>query len=141
MRTDALFYRLFQEVPACYFETIGADAQTADDYAFTSEELKQVGLRIDGVFKPKVEGKPIHFVEVYSYPSPHAYSNLFAKIFLWLEMKNPAQDWHASLFFASRKLDVADPQPYRNLIGSDQVRTGLRQRHAVVASRCSIGSS
>ncbi len=26
MKTDALFYRLFQELPACYFEAIGAGA-------------------------------------------------------------------------------------------------------------------
>ena len=57
MRTDALFYRLFQEVPECYFECIGADAKTADEYTFTSEELKQAGLRLDGVFMPKNPGR------------------------------------------------------------------------------------
>lgn len=121
MRTDALFYRLFQEVPACYFEAIGADAKVAEQYTFTSEELKQAGLRLDGIFVPKRPEDPVHFVEVYFYPSPKVYSNLFAKVFLWLETKNPEQDWHASVFFASRNLEPTNLRPYRNLIDSDQV--------------------
>gem|GEM_PF-5984447 len=52
MKTDSLFYRLFQELPGCYFEAIGADAKEAERYAFCSEEIKQAGLRLDGVFVP-----------------------------------------------------------------------------------------
>lgn len=121
MRTDVLFYRLFQELPASYFETIGADARLADEYTFTSEELKQAGLRLDGVFIPKKRENPVHFVEVYFYPAVHAYSNLFAKVFLWLEIRNPSLDWHATLFFASRKIDSADSRPFRYLIHTEQV--------------------
>ncbi len=33
----------------------------------------------------------MHFVEVYFYATPNVFSNLFAKVFLWLETKNPAQ--------------------------------------------------
>ncbi|MCI0379151.1 MAG: Rpn family recombination-promoting nuclease/putative transposase [Gemmataceae bacterium] len=121
MKTDALFYRLFQELPACYFEAIGAGAEAAEGYTFVSEELKQAGLRLDGVFLPKSTDAPVHFVEVYFYAHPNVYSNLFAKVFLWLETKNPAQDWHASVFFATRELEPAHLHPYRNLIQSDQV--------------------
>jgi predicted transposase/invertase (TIGR01784 family) len=121
VRTDALFYCLFQEMPACYFEAIGADAKMAEEYTFTSEELKQAGLRLDGVFLPKTKGKPVHFVEVYFYPKPNVYSNLFAKVFLWLDIKNPAQDWHATVFFESRKLEASALAAYRELLDSGRV--------------------
>jgi len=49
----------------------------------------------------------VHFVEVYFYATPNVFSNLVAKVFLWLETKNPGQDWHASVFFANRRLEPA----------------------------------
>jgi predicted transposase YdaD len=107
MKSDALFYRLFQEIPSCYFELIGAPASTADSYTFASEELKQTGMRIDGVFLPREPADPVHFLEVLFYKTPHAYSNLFAKVFLWLETKKPSQDWHATIIFAHRGLGAS----------------------------------
>mgnify|MGYP001582586956 CR=1 FL=1 len=121
MKTDSLFYRLFQELPGCYFEAIGADAKTAEGYRFTSEEIKQAGLRLDGVFVPVRTAAPVHFVEVYFYATANVYSNLFSKVFLWLETRDPAQDWHASIFFANRRLEPSNLRPYRNLVASDQV--------------------
>ena len=47
MRSDEIFYRLFQEAPSSYFELIGAPAETAADYKFSAEELKHAGLRLD----------------------------------------------------------------------------------------------
>jgi len=121
MKTDALFYHLFQQLPGCYFEVIGAGAKAAEGYTFTSEELKKAGFRLDGVFMPSRPELPVHFVEVYFYSTPNAYSNLFAKVFLWLETKDLSKDWHASVFFANRSLEPTDLRPYRNLIDSDQV--------------------
>jgi len=121
VKSDSIFYRLFQELPSCYFEAIGEDARRADEYEFRSEEIKQAGLRLDGVFVPTRADLPVHFVEVYCYAAANAYSNLFSKVFLWLETRNPAQDWHATVFFASRRFEPAELRPYRNLIESDQV--------------------
>jgi predicted transposase/invertase (TIGR01784 family) len=116
-----LFYQVFQALPDCYFELIGAPGQTAAGYTFTSEELKQAGRRLDGVFVPGQPGQPVHFVEVFFYKAAHAYANLFAKVFLWLEKKDPAQDWHACLIFASKNLEPPEATPYRALLASDQV--------------------
>lgn len=121
MKTDALLYQLFRELPECYFELIGASGESAEGYSFKAEELKQSGLRLDGVFVPARPGKPVHFVEVFFYRSAHAYSNLFAKVFLWLETKNPIQDWHACVVFANRALEPTELHPYRALLASDQV--------------------
>jgi predicted transposase YdaD len=122
VKTDVLCYQVLQAIPQTYFEAIGAPASTAAGYTFASEELKQAGLRVDGVFLPTRQQDPIHFVEVFFYKTPHAYSNLFAKVFLWLETKNPAKDWHACLIFAGRKLEPRQIHPYRALLASDQVK-------------------
>jgi predicted transposase/invertase (TIGR01784 family) len=121
MKTDALFYQLFQDLPDCYFELIGAPAELAEGYTFASEELKQAGMRCDGVFLPSQADKPVHFVEVFFYKTAHAYSNLFSKVFLWLETRNPAQDWHACIVFGSRRLEPLPRHPYRALLASEQV--------------------
>ncbi len=140
METDALFYRLFQELPDCYFELIGAPAEMAEGYTFASEELKQTGMRIDGVFVPARPDLPVHFVEVFFYKTPHAYSNLFAKVFLWLETKNPAQDWHACVIFAHRRLEPAKLRPYRALLASEQVtRIYLEELPQAPANQFGLG--
>ncbi|AKG24268.1 hypothetical protein IJ00_25755 [Calothrix sp. 336/3] len=64
MKTDSIFYRLFQEFPNIFFELIGNSAATATGYEFSSVEVKQTAFRIDGVFLPDVEEKPIYFVEI-----------------------------------------------------------------------------
>src|SRR5688572_20715982 len=108
-------------MPQSYFEVIAAPAETALDYTFASEELKQAGLRLDGVFLPRRSELPVHFVEVYFYQTPQAYANLFAKVFLWLLTHNPAQDWHATIIFASRRLEPLENRPYQALLASDHV--------------------
>jgi hypothetical protein len=102
VKSDAIFYRVFQEAPASYFELIGASAETAANYQFSTAELKHTGLRLDGLFVPTCAGLPIHFVGVYAYKAANAFSNLLAKVGLWLETNNPAQDWRACVIFASR---------------------------------------
>jgi predicted transposase/invertase (TIGR01784 family) len=78
-------------------------------------------MRLDGVFVPTGPERPVHFVEVFFYRTSHAYSNLFAKVFLWLETNDPTKDWHACIIFASRRLEPDGKQPYQPLLSSDKV--------------------
>ncbi|MEQ8972107.1 MAG: DUF2887 domain-containing protein [Coleofasciculus sp. C1-SOL-03] len=66
MKTDSLFYRLFQSAPTIFFELIGQSPAQAQGYVFRSVELKQTAFRIDGVFLPPQDvPNPIaYFVEV-----------------------------------------------------------------------------
>lgn len=66
MRTDSLFYALFQSVPALLFELLEQDPENARDYQFASVELKQTAFRIDGVFLPPDDSPeaPVFFLEV-----------------------------------------------------------------------------
>lgn len=79
VKTDSIFYRLFQELPSIFFELIGNPPQTAETYQFSSIEIKQTAFRIDGVFLPKQgEENPIYFVEVQFQADTEIYSRLFS---------------------------------------------------------------
>ncbi|MBD2772499.1 DUF2887 domain-containing protein, partial [Iningainema tapete] len=46
MKTDNIFYRLFQEFPSIFFELIGEQPESANAYKFSSVEIKQTSFRI-----------------------------------------------------------------------------------------------
>ncbi len=48
MKTDSLFYRLFQTLPDLLFELIDQVPAQATAYRFTSVELKETTFRLDG---------------------------------------------------------------------------------------------
>ena len=50
MKTDSLFYTIFQELPFVFFALLGVPEFTTSQYQFTSQELKQLALRLDGLF-------------------------------------------------------------------------------------------
>ncbi|MCA2976274.1 MAG: DUF2887 domain-containing protein, partial [Microcystis sp. M110S1] len=64
MKTDTIFYRLFQTFPGLLFELIDFPGELANFYRFSSVEVKQLSFRIDGVFLPEREDLPIYFTEV-----------------------------------------------------------------------------
>jgi len=47
MKTDTLFYRLFQRQPKLALELLGLD-YASDSYRFSSEDIKQTAFRVDG---------------------------------------------------------------------------------------------
>ncbi len=85
VKTDTIFYRLFQSFPNIFFELINLPPETANIYEFSSVEVKQLAFRIDGVFLPKSNtvSSPIYFVEVQFQTDKKFYSRLFAEIFLY----------------------------------------------------------
>jgi len=65
MKTDSLFYRLFQALPTLALELAGIPVSEQAAYQFRSEEIKQTAFRLDGVLTP-LEGNPewpVVFVE------------------------------------------------------------------------------
>jgi len=55
MKTDSLFYRLFQSSPGLVLELAGLDYSDAQAYRFCSEEIKQTAFRLDGILTPPQE--------------------------------------------------------------------------------------
>jgi len=52
MKTDSIFYNIFQEFPSVFFALLGIPAESANQYQFTSQEVKQLAFRLDGLFLP-----------------------------------------------------------------------------------------
>ncbi len=111
MKTDTIFYRLFQSFPSIFFELINQPPETANTYQFSSVEVKQLAFRIDGVFLPKNHASsPIYFVEVQFQPDKKFYYRLFTEIFLYLDQTKLPNNWRGVVVYPSRSIDVGETQ-------------------------------
>ncbi len=120
MRTDTLFYQLFQTCPELLFEILGQDPALAQSYEFSSREVKQLAFRLDGLFLPTQSGIPLYFVEVQFQWDPEFYYRFLAEIYLYLRQYQPAQPWQAVVIYPHGSLDPGIPA---DLMGSDpQIR-------------------
>ena len=74
MKTDSLFYRLFETSPETFFLVLGMSADSARDmaarYQYEAIEFKETAHRVDGVFLPKEPGLPLYVCEVQFYWKP-----------------------------------------------------------------------
>jgi predicted transposase YdaD len=66
LKTDSIFYRIFQTDPGILFELLGQSADLAVGYEFRSVEIKQLAFRIDGVLLPQPDAldQTVWFIEV-----------------------------------------------------------------------------
>ena len=124
MKTDSLFYRLFQSAPTLFFELIGQFPVQAERYIFRSVELKQTAFRIDGIFLPPPEATNprVYFVEVQFQKDEQLYRRLFAEAFLFLKQNPEIKDWQAIAIYPDRSIVPTDTEPYRVLLDSSQVQ-------------------
>lgn len=69
-----LFYRLFQRWPKLALELLGLDYRS-ESYRFSSEEIKQIAFRLDGIFTPVEDNaeQPLIFAEVQYQPDDDFY--------------------------------------------------------------------
>jgi len=106
VRTDSLFYQLFQLYPAILFELIGNPSPRTSTYSFSSQEVKQTSF-IDGILVPPpyATDLPIYFIEIYQRSKGDPYPSFFEEIFLYLNDR-PVNDWRYP-DFTKRRLDPA----------------------------------
>lgn len=83
MKTDSIFYRLFQEFPEFFFELIGTSSNEAASYELTSREVKQLAFRMDGLFIPTSDelNQPFYLVEVQFQPDKTLYYRILGNCF------------------------------------------------------------
>lgn len=95
VKTDSLFYLLFQTAPAIFFDLIGQSTVASLGYRFSSVELKQTAFPIDRVFLPPedVLDQPIYLIEVQFQKDERLYRRLFAEIFLFLQQHPDITRW------------------------------------------------
>jgi predicted transposase/invertase (TIGR01784 family) len=123
VKTDSIFYRLFQEFPGIFFELIGVPPDNIGSYQFSSVEIKQTAFRIDGVFLPvQGEEQQIYFVEVQFQTDEDFYSRLFAEVCLYLRQNRPQNDWSAIVLYPNRSVDTGNIKHYREFFASQRVR-------------------
>jgi predicted transposase/invertase (TIGR01784 family) len=124
VRTDKIFYSLFQVFPSIFFAIIGENNIDANSYQFVSVELKETAFRIDGVFIPTAETieQPVYFVEVQFQQDKAFYRRLFAEINLYLRQNESVNFWGAVVIYPSRSVETDDQLPYRLYLDSPQVQ-------------------
>ena len=124
MKTDTIFYCLFQSFPSIFFELIDQPPETANDYQFSSVEVKQLAFRIDGVFLPvsNTQSTQIYFVEVQFQPDKKFYSRFFAEIFLYLDKTELTNNWRGVVVYPTRSIDVGETERYLELLNQSRVK-------------------
>jgi len=113
MRTDTIFYQLFQTFNTLLFELISEPVENASAYKFQSVEVKEKAFRFDGIFCPidnslkysQFNLKPIYFVEVQCQDKPDFYWDLMSEIGMYLRQYKPKNDWKAVAIFSKRIYD------------------------------------
>jgi predicted transposase/invertase (TIGR01784 family) len=110
MRTDSLFYRLFQADPAIALELAGLVVAEPGRYRFVSQEIKQTAYRLDGVLEPPADlpDAPLAFIEVQNQPDDSFYLRFFSEILLHLRQYRPAHPWQAVVFYPERAVERLD---------------------------------
>ncbi len=124
MKTDEIFYRLFSDCPEAFFELIGESVPDAGGYEFTSEEVKEISFRLDGIFQPPVgeTDNPFWVVEVQFQKKEDLYSRLFTELFIYLRRRQPERDWRAVVIFPTRSVEPSgESQWYREFFESGRV--------------------
>jgi len=123
LKTDSLFYRLFQNFPPLLFELIGVSVANSQQYQFRSVEIKQTAFRIDGLFAPPEADteSPLFFVEVQFSGESDFYSRFFAEIFLYLRQYQPSQSWRGVLIYPTRGVDIGETGHYTELLESARI--------------------
>lgn len=123
MKTDHLFYRLFQTLPRLFFDIAGRSELAEETYRFQSVEVKQTAFRLDGIFLPanRHPDLPLFFIEVQFQADPAFYARLFAEIFLYLKQYPPANPWQAVIIYPNRTVYIGNTLPYQALLQSPQV--------------------
>ena len=142
MKTDTLFYQLFQEFPWIFFQLIDRESTNLDAYEFIAPEIKQRAFRLDGLFTTTIESSdlPLFFVEVQFYQEADFYDRLFPSIFLYFSQYKPVNsDWYAIVIFDKQSNDVEIPDRYRDLAETRLQRIYLDKVSGAEQSNLGIG--
>src|SRR5260221_9582301 len=104
MESDSFFWQLFKLLPDTLFELVGQPTSTAASYRFDAVEVKK-SYRLDGLFIPSRRDLPLYFVEAQFRRNAQFYTNLFAKVYSYLEKQRSNQDWQAVALFENRQME------------------------------------
>ena len=124
MKTDTIFYSLFQVFPSIFFELINQSPEEAAIYEFTSREIKQLAFRLDGLFLPTTlePQKPFYVVEVQFQPDEDLYYRLFGELFLFLRQYKPSHPWQVVVIYPNRSIEREQTLQFGEILALNRVR-------------------
>lgn len=93
----------------------------ADNYEFTSEEIKETHFRIDGLLKSNDISQPLIFIEVQHHPDYDFYGRFFSEIFLYLYKNKTRCSWLAVAIYESRTVEKTPGIDFAPLLDLPQV--------------------
>ncbi|MEZ4859733.1 MAG: DUF2887 domain-containing protein [Caldilineaceae bacterium] len=129
MKTDALFYELFQAAPQTFFELL--QMTPACPYRFESITVKTAEKRIDGVLEPMLEDQPIYFLEVQAFPDDVIYWRVMREVATYFEQRPQQKDrpWQAIVLWLNVEdnpglgtLKPLSRRPARRLLSADLIK-------------------
>jgi len=124
VKTDSLFYQIFLRFPDSFFDLIGQTQPGAANYQFTSQEVKQLSFRLDGLFIPLREDiqQPLYLVEVQFQPDDTLYYRLFAELFLFLRQYQPPHPWQIVVIYPHRGVEREQSLHFGEILNLASVR-------------------
>jgi predicted transposase YdaD len=129
MKTDALFYELFQAVPQTFFELL--QITPTCEYRYESLTVKTSEKRIDGVLEPMDDQQPIYFLEVQAFPDDVIHWRTMREVATYFEQRPSRKDcgWQAIVLWLNKEddpgLSTLKPltrKPASRLVSADLVK-------------------
>lgn len=115
MKTDSIFYRIFQSYPSAFFELIGRPDRALMGYQFRSVEVKQLAFRIDGIFDNNSVSDPIYFAEVQFQKDDRFFQRTISEIMLYIGQMEVNRSWQFVPVFANPAIEPELPRAYELL--------------------------
>jgi predicted transposase/invertase (TIGR01784 family) len=120
MRTDTIFYQIFQTFNTLLFELLNQPFEPG--YEFVSVEVKEKAFRLDGIFLPNSINQLIYFLEVQFQPKSNFYFKFLSEIMLYLNQYEPDNDWKAVAIFSDQSIEPKQINTYhQELISSERI--------------------
>lgn len=113
MKTDDIFYQIFQNSPELAFELMGQTAPC--DYEFRAQEVKAFGFRTDGLMFP-CSNDPTHpllLLEAQMQPDADLYYRILNELTTYLRQYKPPNSWQVVVLYPRRSVERAIPQMER----------------------------
>ncbi len=120
MRIDKLAYLWLQEIPEGFFALIGREKSDAEKYDFKSIELKELALRLDGVFVP-FDDDYTYFVEVQFQRDEDFYWRLLAEAALYAKQFR-VRKWRAVVIYPNRYAEQENLEGFEELLATPLIR-------------------
>ena len=115
---------MFLDFPDSFFELIERPDVIVSNYRFTSQEVKQLAFRLDGLFLPldNLENLPFYLVEVQFQKDEDLYYRLFSELFLYLRQYKPVSPWQIVVIYPSREIEREHPQQFEDLLSLSRIK-------------------